>query len=262
MSAASARGQAVATAPSASVDRVLPWRMIIIDRRFRGPSESGNGGYSCGVAAAEIPDGAGAVQVTLRKPPPLGAPIDVERSERGVVLLDGAAQLVAEVVRIPLTIEPPAPVTFDEATEAARGYLWAKEGHPFPQCFVCGPERLEGDGLRIFPGAVAGRNVAAAPWTPDASLADADGRIKREIVWAALDCPSWFGLCCFQPWEGLPLLGRLAAEIYEQPRAGDNCVCVGWFVSRDGRKAHLGSAIFSESGTLQAIGQATWITVP
>ena len=45
---------------------------IIIDRRYCGPPNSGNGGYVCGRLARHIsvgtPDG---VEVTLRAPPPL-----------------------------------------------------------------------------------------------------------------------------------------------------------------------------------------------
>lgn len=233
--------------------------MIVIERRFCGPADSANGGYACGVAAAQLAGGPGAAEVTLRSPPPLEAPIEVERAgERGAILRRGA-QLVAEVARTALTIEPPPPVSFDDATRAARSYPWAT-GHPFPRCFVCGPERAEGDGLRIFPGAVAGRSVAAAPWIPDASLVAPDGRVPPEIVWAALDCPSWFGVACFHAWEGVPLLGRLAAEIHERPRAGERCVCVGWLVGRERRKSFVGSALFSEGGELRALGQATWIT--
>ena len=39
---------------------------IVIDRRFRGPAESGNGGYACGVFARGEE-----AEVTLRLPPPL-----------------------------------------------------------------------------------------------------------------------------------------------------------------------------------------------
>jgi hypothetical protein len=240
---------------------VLRWSVITIDRRFRGPAESANGGYACGVAAAQISGAKGPVEVTLRSPPPLDTPIAVERSGEGALFRD-RAQLVAEAaVRTALTIEPPAPVSFDEATRAAGDYPSAT-GHPYPGCFVCGPDRAAGDGLRIFPGAVAGRNVAAAPWIPDSSLGGADGRVKPEIVWAALDCPSLFGIVCFQPLEGRPLLGRLTAELHEPLLVGERYVCVGWFSNRQGRKFHAGSALFSERGALRALGQATWITVP
>ena len=41
---------------------------VIIDKRYRGPPNSGNGGYVCGRLARHIPGGA---EVTLRAPPPL-----------------------------------------------------------------------------------------------------------------------------------------------------------------------------------------------
>jgi hypothetical protein len=41
---------------------------VTIERRFRGPSESGQGGYSCGLLARAID--APAAEVTLRAPPP------------------------------------------------------------------------------------------------------------------------------------------------------------------------------------------------
>jgi hypothetical protein len=232
--------------------------MISIDRRFCGPADSANGGYACGVAASVL-GGDGPIEVTLRNPPPLATELRSEPTPQGALIMHGD-QLVAEVTTTSLAIEPPPPVGFDEACRAVAGYPWATE-HPFPQCFVCGPARAEGDGLRIFPGAVAGRNVAAAPWVPAASLPQEDGRVAAPIVWAALDCPSWFGAACFHPWEGRPLLGRLAVAIRERPRIGERCVCVGWLRERDGRKHHVGSAIYSETGELRAIARATWITV-
>ena len=42
--------------------------MVVIERRFRGPADSGHGGYTRGLFAREIP---GAAEVSLRVPPPL-----------------------------------------------------------------------------------------------------------------------------------------------------------------------------------------------
>lgn len=232
--------------------------MITIERRFCGPPGSANGGYAAGVAAAQLA-GAGVVEVTLRSPPPLDRPIEVVREGERAILREGA-QLVAEVAPARMEIEPIAPVGFEEAEAAARRFPWF-ERHPFPGCFVCGHQRAEGDGLRIFPGPVEGRPVAAAPWVPDASLAGEDGRVRSEIVWSVLDCPAWFGIRCFHAWEGRALLGRLAAEIREAPRAGERCVCVGWFVGREGRKGYAGSALFGEGGELRALGRSTWIAI-
>jgi len=51
---------------------------IIIDKRYCGPPNSGNGGYVCGRLAQHIPGGA---EVTLRAPPPLDKPLDAAATE-------------------------------------------------------------------------------------------------------------------------------------------------------------------------------------
>ena len=229
---------------------------MIIERRFRGPPESGNGGYSCGVLGVQMP---GPAEVTLRIPPPLDTELRLLREGERARLYAGET-LVAEAEPATVDLEAPPPVGFEEAAKASRGYPWF-EGHPFPTCFVCGPERAPGDGLRLLPGAVEGREVAAAPWVPDPSVADAQGVVRPEIVWAALDCPSWFGMHCFHPFTGMALLGRLAARIDSLPRAGERCVVAGWFRGREGRKIHTGAALFGEGGVLRAIGKSTWVTL-
>ena len=52
--------------------------LIRIDRRFRGPPDSGNGGYFAGLVAKEL--GGSDVVVTLRRPAPLDADLRLERS--------------------------------------------------------------------------------------------------------------------------------------------------------------------------------------
>jgi hypothetical protein len=229
---------------------------VIIPRRFRGPEQSGNGGYSCGVVAALLD---GDAEVTLRTPPPLDRPMVVERHADGVrVTADG--RIVAEARPALVGVEAPPAPTFAEAERASRRFPW-HETHPYPACFVCGPARATGDGLRIHPGAVEGRDLAAAPFVPDATLADDEGRVRPEIVWATLDCPSWFGFYCSHAFDGEILLGRLAGHVAALPRVGERCICVGWSLGRDGRKIHCGSALYSEDGTPLAVGRATWIVL-
>ena len=52
---------------------------IAIDRRFRGPDDSGNGGYCAGVFA--LARGGEVTEVTLRLPPPLETPLDLVGEE-------------------------------------------------------------------------------------------------------------------------------------------------------------------------------------
>jgi hypothetical protein len=229
---------------------------VIISSRFRGPPTSANGGYACGVVANLLGDGD--IESTLRLPPPVDRELTGEVREGRAVLLDGET-VVAEAVPTTLGLEVPAPVSFDDAQRATQSYPW-RTGHPLPGCFVCGSDRHPGDGLCLYPGAVEGRNVAAAPWIPDATVVDADGLVTREIVWAALDCPSWFGMHCFHPWtEGMALLGRLAARINSRPRLGETCVAGGWFLRRDGRKMTCGSVIYGQDGTVHAFARAIWV---
>jgi hypothetical protein len=228
---------------------------VVIDRRFRGPPESGNGGYCCGLLAGLV---GGPAECTLRAPPPLATPLAVERQADGQVLVRHGERLIAEAVPARIDVEVPAPVDLATAELAARGYVGFHR-HPYPGCFVCGPERGEADGLRIFPGAVPGRELAAAPWIPDASLAGDDGLVRAEIVWAALDCPSWFGANAFERYEGNVLLGRLAGEVLARPRSGQACVALGWRIASQGRKVTCGSALFSGEGALLGRARATWI---
>jgi hypothetical protein len=225
---------------------------IVVAPRFNGPPGSGNGGYTCGLVAQALGERA---EVTLRRPPPLGRPLDVVRSESRVEVRDGNAR-VAEAVPASVELdvpEPPSPVDAERAAAAYPGF----ERHAFPTCFVCGPDRAAGDGLRIFASPVPGRDLVAAPWLPHPSLSDDGERPRREFVWAALDCPGAFAVGFAE--RGEVLLGRLAATIGAVPRLGERCVVVGWRIGEDRRKLYAGTALFGETGCLYAFARATWI---
>ena len=210
---------------------------VVIARRFRGPRDSGNGGYSCGLVAAGVGNPA---QVTLRLPPPLERPLRFD----GERLWDGS-DVVAEAGAADLELEPPEAVSFAEATEAAR----PDRESPFPECFVCGHQR--DDGLRIFAASVPGRDVVAAPWVPTAALC------SPEFVWAALDCPGAYATGALG--RGTVVLGRLAADVRRVPEPGERCVVVGWRLGADGRKHLAGTALFGEDGDVVGVARATWI---
>lgn len=226
---------------------------ITIARRYNGPPDSGQGGYTAGLIAGLL--GGSDVQVTLRRPPPLDTPLNVQREE-GAVRISAGEEVVAEAEPATLSVELPEPVARADAEIASQGYPGFKH-HPFPTCFVCGPDR--GDGMRIYAGPVAGRDIAAATWTPDASLAGPDGAVQPEFVWAALDCPGGWGANDFSLSGRDAVLGRITAHIESPLRAGETYVVVGWAISIDGRKMQAGSAIFSENGAALAYAVATWI---
>lgn len=225
---------------------------IEIAERFCGPSNSGNGGYVCGLVASAFPGEV--VEVTLQAPPPLGKPLTLARHGKDARLRDGERELATARVK-PLTLAAPPAPHFIDAEKAAKLYAGFRS-HIAPGCFVCGPDRTAGDGLRIFAGPLDNKPEAAAPWIPDASLAGEDGAIAPEFVWAALDCPGYFGL--LQP-RLIALLGRMHAQIFATPRIGERCTVTGWRIGVDGRKHHAGSAVHGEGGRLLGQASAIWI---
>jgi hypothetical protein len=235
---------------------------LTIPSRFCGPPSSGNGGYVCGRIAAYLD---GQVTVTLRRPPPLATPMAVERVGKSSVRIHHGHTLIAEAASSPGSpaLEIPGPVSMAEARMAASRARYYADPF-FPACFVCGPGRQLGDGLRIFPGPVAGRPLWAAPWAPDPSVTDARRRVWPEVAWAALDCPS--GIAAAEA-AGLAqdtsiLLGQMTASLSALPMAGDPCVVIAWPGGRDGRKLTAGSALLGPGGRVLAAARAVWLTVP
>jgi hypothetical protein len=195
-------------------------------------------------------------EVTLRRPPPLGKPLSLERRGEEAVLLDGST-LVAEARHVAeLDLDVPDPVSYEEA-EAAGARYTGFDHHAFPNCFVCGPARRPGDALRIFAGAVDGRDLVAGPWTPDRGLAGDDGVVRPEFVWASLDCPGAFAVGFSDRAE--TLLGRLTADIRAPVRAGEPHVVIGWPLGQDGRKLYAGTALTTATGEPCGLARATWI---
>ncbi len=230
---------------------------VVIPHRFRGPTTSGNGGYSAGAVAATLGRPLGPAEVTLQLPPPLD--LDLPTAMDGdAVRVESNAGTVALGRPAPLELEVPAPVGFAEAERASRDCPWLLND-PYPQCFVCGTDRP--DGLRIFPGPVAGRRVAAAPWVPDATVATDDGTVLPAVVWASVDCPSLFGYGCFAEWPALMLLGRFTAQVYRLPQVGEPCVTTGWALGQEGRKYDTAAALHTADGELLAASRALWITL-
>src|SRR4051794_38403114 len=98
---------------------------VVIRRRFRGPPDSGQGGYSCGLVAERIDSDC--ATVTLRKPPPLERPLTVDDAR----LLDGDV-LIAEGVADALDVQVPEAVSLEVAQHGSAHPFWGQFVHPFP----------------------------------------------------------------------------------------------------------------------------------
>ena len=225
---------------------------VCIDRRFRGPPDSGNGGYFAGLLAKEL--GGSGIVVTLKKPAPLGVELKVEGEAGGATLFHGEDVLaLAELAE--LAIDVPNPPSLAEAQVAETRFDQA--AHIYPGCFVCGPARASGDGWRIFPGPIAAGRVAAS-WTPAAEFGDGHGEVKPEFIWAALDCPGYFAV---QDAAGLALLGRMGVVVHQPVPVEEPVVVQAWAIGSDGRKHHAGTAIHAANGRLLASASQTWVTL-
>ncbi len=169
-------------------------------------------------------------------------------------LCDGETE-IALATRADVSIEVPPPPSI-EAARSAETRFTGRTGHIFPACFVCGPDREPGDGLRIFAGAVG--DQVAAVWSPDSSLLDDFGAVRPEFVWAALDCPGYFAV---EHVARPAVLGRFGVVMHEPRIEPQPIIVTGWPIRSEGRKHQAGTALHDADGRLLAAGLAIWITL-
>lgn len=169
--------------------------ILFVSKRFAGPPGMGNGGYVGGLMASHFNF---AAQITLRRPVMLDTPLQLERPFTNTIHLCQEGQLIAEAKSDDLELELPSPPHIADILAAQKQVDYGRS-HPFPHCFVCGPERMPGDGLRIFPVPIPGQDMVAALWEPDSALANGNGRIRPEYLWAALDCPGGIAAVANRP---------------------------------------------------------------
>ncbi|WP_162598722.1 hypothetical protein [Nocardioides gilvus] len=247
---------------------------LIVPPRFCGPPVSGNGGWTAGELAAHVEHGCPEdhglrwppIRVRLSQPPPLAVELPVVSSDEGTTVVNASGP-VARATLVDDVIEPVAPVSYADALHAETTYA-GHTAHPFPTCFSCGPRRVEGDGLRIFPGEVdpaEGRRRVAATWTPHPSLAEdyhlytgAEQRVSLATTWAALDCVGgWSEDLINRPM----VLGQMTARVDSLPVIGVPHVVVGERVRSEGRKTFTASTLYGPDDTVVAVATHVWISV-
>jgi hypothetical protein len=183
-------------------------------------------------------------------PPPLETALDVVVTSDGV-RLEHAGRTVATAAQGKMSQRPMGdwhPVSLDDAATASESYAGFRK-HPFPTCFSCGPERSEGDGLRIFPGRLPDGRVAAV-WHAD--------EVDVPTTWAALDC---IGGWSSDIEERPMVLGQMTAEVLRMPVPGAEYVVVGTELEVDGRKTRTRSEMYDAEGDLLAHADHVWIEV-
>lgn len=253
---------------------MAPVSELIVPRRFCGPPDSGNGGWTAGALAAldafaspdDRSDSRPPIEVSLRRPPPLDTPLHID-VEAGVTTASLDGTVVGTAHRVDRELLEVDPVPHDIAA-AAESTFPGLDFHPFPTCFVCGTARDADDGLRIFPGSVGegpAGTLAAATWTPHPSLhedwhayTDERPRVSVATTWSALDCISgWAGDFS----DRLMVLGRMTARVDDLPVIGEPHVVVGEGRGRDGRKTFTASTLHDADGRVVATAEHIWIAV-
>ena len=226
---------------------------MLIPETLNGPAASANGGYACGTLARFID---GPAEVTLRAPVPLGRELTVSGEDGGSVVLRDGEELLAEGRPTDgVDLAAPDPIGLDEARRASERYIGAEMPETFHRCFVCGVARQ--DALGVFAGEVEGRGLVASPWVP-AGWTAVGGVVREEIVWAVLDCPTYYATA-LDGSRPLSMLGRLAVELIGPIEQGAPHVVVGWPLGKEGRKHRAGSAILTAEGRLRALARALLI---
>jgi acyl-coenzyme A thioesterase PaaI-like protein len=231
-------------------------QQVVIGRRFDGMPGIAHGGYLAGLLAATLDEAS--AEVRLRRPVPTDRPLTLARAETEAIELRDDKVLFAEGAPAELSLDVPLPVTLAQAERASRRFP-GLHTHPFPDCLVCGGARTAGDGLRVFPGPVAGRRLVAASWVPAPELANGVGQVPSELVWAALDCPQLWSLMVHAPAASpdLVVTAALNTRLGNPVLAGEPHVVIGWPIGRNGRGWLAGAAVIRPDGELCAVGRQT-----
>ena len=229
--------------------------ILVLDPRFNGPPTTANGGYACG-ALGELVDGP--AEVSLLSPPPLGV-LDVGFFEDGEVEARHDGAVVARARPVDgVDADPPVRPTLAEAREASRRHPGHGRRGFLSDCYVCGSQRH--DGLGIHFGPLRGHpRVTASVFLPDATVPNRDGVVAPDMVWAALDCPSYTP--ALWDWQRPSLLARLAVERLDCVEVGEPLIALGWHLASERRKHHTASALLTTDGRVLARGRALWITL-
>jgi hypothetical protein len=186
--------------------------------------------------------------VSLRRPVPLDRALALRPEEGGKVCAFAGDELIVEAVPAgPLLAWDGALVGIEEARVAREKYAAPSDGE-FGHCFVCGRSRH--DGFDVFTGPVEGTDLVASPWTPPAWAGDADGTVRPEFVWAALDCPGYFALHGGD--TTVAYLARQQVEIDAPIHTEVEYVVVGRPLERSGRKGISATAVLDLDGAVLA----------
>ncbi len=237
---------------------------VTLAERFQGFTDGALGGYAAGVVARRIE---GPAEVNLRSLPPMQRELELSAADGAFELRDGET-VVLDARPAGFELKIPEPLDLDEAEVAGAHLIHAEGAHPYPACFTCGPDRVEGEGLRLFMGRPPGRDgILGSAWAPHPDLAGPDGALGDELIWAALDCPTIWAAWSVQrpaafPTDSFTVLARQRVEVLAPVLAAETVVVSAWPIERDGRKHIAGAAIHGADGELLARAESLLVDAP
>ena len=240
---------------------------VVIPSRFRGPPQSGNGGYVSGVFAELLPKHPGqAPEITLRSPIPLDTTMTVKRvsSETPEIDIFNHETLIAEcrLIDSPFFdfIVPPCPdpVQIEAAmpsslafTQTSTHYCLTKRDST-RSVFVAGSKPKTG--------------CTSTPHPLTKVMSPRFGKPKRHGPSTAKYLRHSYG----QLWIALPNLryecihpngvdGQDVCGGSRLTTAGATLIVSAWTIAVQGKKHFAGAALFDETGDLIARATTLWI---
>ena len=230
--------------------------------QFCGPPQSSNGGYFCGRIAEHFSH---AIAVRLKAPPPLDAKLHLEPEGDNTLITDGHNEIGLAIPAGPAP-EPSPFIALPQAREISeQGRQDAAVNHPFPTCFVCGPNRDKQDGMRIFTGPNSDETLYAAHWFAEAAWASDGKTIDERYIWSALDCPSSgpaFATVLDPKSTKAYVLGTLEVHIEKAVPAEQDYVITCSLDEDTGKLYKTRVSLYDAQGQHYASGRAVWVQVP
>ncbi|MDH3498684.1 MAG: hypothetical protein OEM97_01045 [Acidimicrobiia bacterium] len=226
---------------------------ITIDRAFQGPTGSGQGGYTAGLAAYGL---TAPIRADFHKRIPLGSPLDLKDVDGHSRELCSGAELILKVAQTDTVIPTPPAVTVEAALAGRDAY--PAVGHEMvPECFSCG---MREGSFEVWAGPIGDGTHYATTWTPPDWTAP-DGRVEAPYTWAAIDCPAGAKTTLDSDPPRVALTGSMTAEILAAVEPGTTYVIVAWADAWRGRRRTSGAALFDASGALLARQSSLWIAL-
>ena len=233
-----------------------------IDGRFCGPPRSSNGGYFCGMVAEHFNT---PVAIRLKAPPPLNAVLTLESEGDQTRITDGCRDI--GVALPPKEMPKPSPfISLEQARcISEQGRVGSGINHPFPTCFVCGPHRERGEGMRIFTGPNSDETLYAAHWFAEAAWSGDGKTVDARYIWSAMDCPSSgpaFATISDPKSTKAYVLGTLEVHIEKSVPVGQDYVITCSLDEDTGKLYKTRVSLYDGQGQHYASGRAIWVQVP